>query len=333
MPEDSLMNVVRKDISTGQWFVQGQRIGKGKNHKSLPCPFCPSTMNKEEKIIARYPVHGDPWEILVLPDKYPIFQIEGEIGREGEGIYDKMNAIGAHEIVIETPNHEEKFVDFSIGRLENIIKMWQWRILDLKQDPRFRQILIFRNEGEAASLKHAHSQIIATPFVTNRINVELNRALERFQDKDRCLLCDIKKEEQGGSRAIDENNRYLAITPFASRFPYEVWILPKLHLHAFERDNSEESINYLAKMIKSVTKRLENVLLDEVSYILCLHTAPNKNSGAFKDDQWKTLEKDFHWHIEIMPKTSKSLGIERALGIYINPITSEEAAEQLRKAI
>ena len=324
-------NQLRKDTLTNTWVINGKRMGKNLDYKSLACPFCPGGNSDYEKEICQYPKNG-PWLVKVVPDKYPLLQIEGDLYRKAEGIYDKMMGIGAHEIIIESPNHGDRLSTLSLEHMEIVIKTWQERISDLKKDERFRYILLFRNEGEIVGVKHPHSQIVATPFVSRRLNEELREMKNYFSLKERCLICDIVNQEiKNEVRLIDENQYFIAAAPFASRFPYETWILPKNHCHAFEQDTEEENIKEFALMIRNILKKLETIL-DEKAYTLCLHTAPNELSAAFKEEQWKTLKQDFHWHLEIMPKTSKTSGFERAAGIYTNPVSPEEAAKTLREA-
>jgi UDPglucose--hexose-1-phosphate uridylyltransferase len=173
----------------------------------------------------------------VVPNKFPALRIEGELDREGEGIYDKMNGIGAHEVVIETPRHEETLSTLPLKNVENILLVYRDRIIDLRRDQRLRYVLVFKNHGVAAgaSLEHSHSQIIALPIVPKRVSEEIEGAKIYFNYKDRCVFCDIIRQElQQKHRIIIENKFFVSIAPFASRFPFETWILPKTHYSSFE---------------------------------------------------------------------------------------------------
>jgi UDPglucose--hexose-1-phosphate uridylyltransferase len=258
-----------------------------------------------------------------VPNKFPALGIEGTLNRQGEGLYDKMNGIGAHEVIIETPQHNLTLATMPTSRVEDVLWAYRDRILDLEKDKRFKYILIFKNHGEAAgaSLEHTHSQLIALPVVPKRVREEVDGAREHYNFKERCIFCDILRQEKEKSvRLIAENDAFVVIAPFAPRFPFEMWIIPKTHQCAFEQSHKAE-FEQLAPILQDMLARLDRVL-EFPAYNYIIHTAPIGESA----------EDYYHWHLEIMPKLTKVAGFEWGTGFYINPTSPEESAKFLREA-
>jgi UDPglucose--hexose-1-phosphate uridylyltransferase len=212
-------------------------------HGSGFCPFCYGNEAKTPPEILAYRLDGGSrnapgWTLRVVPNKFPALGIEGSLDRQGEGLYDKMNGIGAHEVIIETPEHKMTLATLPVDHVEQVLWAYRERILDLKKDRRFKYMLIFKNHGEAAgaSLEHPHSQLIALPVVPVRVREEVNGAREHYNLKDRCIFCDlIRQETETGIRVIAENSDFIVLSPFAPRFPFEMWIIPKTHEASFEQ--------------------------------------------------------------------------------------------------
>jgi UDPglucose--hexose-1-phosphate uridylyltransferase len=204
---------------------------------------------------------------------------------------------------------------------------------DLERDPRFRYALWFKNHGEVAGagrIQHSRSQLIATPVTPKRVKEELMGSRRYFEDKERCLLCDlITQEREAKLRVVFNSDHIIALCPFASRFPFELWILPKRHRCDFAAMQPEE-LKDLALVFKQVLSRLRAVL-DNPPYNYLLHTAPFRRQRG-KPGYWKTIEEDFHWHIELIPRLTRVAGFEWGSGFYINPTPPEEAAKYLREA-
>jgi len=260
----------------------------------------------------------------VVANKFPALGIEGTLNRQGEGLYDKMNGIGAHEVIIETPEHALTLATMPARAVEDVLWAFRDRILDLKKDRRFKYVLIFKNHGEAAgaSLEHTHSQLIALPVVPKRVAEEVGSAKEYYNYKERCIFCDIMRQEmEDGVRMIAENPAYIAMAPYAPRFPFEMWIVPKVHQSAFEESQKHE-FEQLAAMLKDMLTRLDKVL-DSPAYNYIIHTSPIPEAS---NDY-------YHWHLEIMPKLTKVAGFEWGTGFYINPTPPEESAKFLREAL
>jgi UDPglucose--hexose-1-phosphate uridylyltransferase len=238
-------------------------------------------------------------------------------------MFDRMNGIGAHEVIIETPDHNATLASLPPKRIEDVLWTFRDRILDLKKDRRFKYILIFKNHGEAAgaSLEHSHSQLIALPILPINVTQELEGAKQYFLYKERCVFCDIIRQEMdGGTRVVGENENFVTLAPYAPRFPFETWILPKQHESAFENSSSHMFEN-LARALKNLLGRADRVL-DNPPYNLVIHTSPVQDP----------TNDHYHWHIEFMPKLTKTAGFEWGTGFYINPTPPEEAAKFLREA-
>lgn len=328
------MPELRKDPVIGRWVIIATERSKRPDEfgsldkqveKDTLCPFCPGNEDKTPPEILAYREPGTlpdrpGWRVRVVSNKFPALRIEGQLKRQGEGMFDKMQGIGAHEVIIETPDHEKRLADLEQSQIEEILWAFRDRTLDLKKDPRFRYILIFKNQGRAAgaSLSHSHSQLIATPIVPKRVMEELAGASEYYEYKERCVFCDIVYQEcKERLRLIGENEDFVAIEPFASRFPFETWIIPKIHEAHFEEATKHE-YTQLAAILKGIMGRLKKVLR-EPPYNYVIHTAP------YVDD----YSREYHWHIEIMPKLTRVAGFEWGTGFYINPIPPEEAVRYL----
>jgi UDPglucose--hexose-1-phosphate uridylyltransferase len=318
---------LRKDPVTQAWVVVGQREPLGE--PATDCPLEPDKIEGKPAILT-WP-QENPWQIRVLPHPRPIYRIEGEAGRLPDGIYDKMGALGAHEVVVETPKHDRRLSQFSDEEIERVLWVWASRTADLKKDARFKYVSVFKNQGPEAGEEwpHAHSEIAATMFVPRRLKYELAAAHEWFRDKERCIFCDtVRQEERNGKRIVDVQGDYYALCPYASRVPYEVWLVHRRHNHLFEQPRPGSNRRQLAALLGRVLRRLEKVA---PAYHLVVHTAPNTRSKKGElAGYWKTLAEDFHWHIEILPiveKTSKSYSIKE---VYFNTVFPEVAAADLR---
>lgn len=303
-----------------------------------PCPFCEGNEGvTPHEITAIRPNGSSPnqpgWIVRVVPNKFPALRIEGELDRRAVGVHDKMNGVGAHEIIIETPEHDGLMADLSVDQIQKILWVYRERLVDLLRDRRFKYILIFKNHGAAAgaSLSHPHTQIIATPVTPLIISEELKVAKDHYQVKERCLFCDIIFQEvESGERIVIQNDQFIVLAPYASRFPFEVFLAPRRHHHSFA-DISDDMIYHLAVTLKDVLSRIKRCLSDP-PYNFLIHTIPNIKATPKRTAYWDTIEADYHWHIEIMPRLTRVAGFEWGTGFYINPTSPEEAARCLREA-
>jgi UDPglucose--hexose-1-phosphate uridylyltransferase len=319
---------LRKDPITMSWVIleDGEEIALEGDH----CPLCPGQEGLSQTLYS-YPSDRPDWQVRVIPHLHPLYRIEGDAMRRGEGLYDKMRNLGAHEIVVETANHKLLLSQQSADNIAQVLRAYVWRISDLKKDRRFRYVTVFRNQGQAAGqdLAHPHSEITATSFIPRRMGYELRSARRYYELKERCLICDIVRQELTQQvRTVDSTGQFIAFCPFASRVPYETWVLPTYHHCHFEEDlNSEEKQLHLARFLKSVLQRLESVT---PAYHLVLHSSPNVNAKFGHTGTWKSLSDDYHWHFEILPvipSESKSYSLKE---VYYNSLPPETAAKELR---
>ncbi len=331
------MPELRKDPITGRWVIIATERAKRPSdfvrdkveiRGSGFCPFCYGNEAKTPPEIIAYRSDGSlrnspGWSLRVVANKFPALGIEGSLNRQGEGLYDKMSGIGAHEVIIETPDHQKTLAMLSPRQIEDVLWAYRDRILDLKKDRRFKYIMIFKNHGEAAgaSLEHTHSQLIALPVVPKQVREETDGAKDYFRFKERCIFCDIIRQElESGVRVIADTPAFIAIAPFAPRFPFEIWIMPRVHQSTFE-DSQRQEFEQLAVMLKDMLTRLDKVL-DFPAYNYIIHTSPIPESP----------NEHYHWHLEIMPKLTKIAGFEWGTGFHINPTPPEESAKFLRDA-
>jgi UDPglucose--hexose-1-phosphate uridylyltransferase len=333
------MPELRRDPITGEWvIIASERAKRPSDFASRSperdqdeesgCPFCPGNeaMTPPEIMAFRHPGsqrNGPGWWVRVVPNKFPALGIEGDLNKTGMGMYDWMQGVGAHEVIIETPEHGKQLHGQDSRQIEDVLWAYRARYLDLKKDPRLKYILIFRNYGRVAgaSLSHPHSQLVATPMIPGAIGTELAGAERYLQYRDRCVFCDILRQESDeGTRVVSENDHFIAFEPYASKYPFETWLLPKRHSASFAAISAEEQASFAATL--GETMRRLHVCLDDPPYNYNIHTAPC-------DEEQK---EEFHWHLSIFPRLTIAAGFEMGTGIYINVTPPEAAAEDLRNA-
>lgn len=329
------MPELRKDPVVGRWVIISTERGRRPSDFRIEpvralggnCVFCPGNESKTPPEIlagrgAGSVVDGAGWSFRVVPNKFPALRIEGELEPSGEGLYDRMNGVGAHEVVVESPDHGATLATLSVDAVADVLQAFRDRMLDLKKDPRFDYILVFKNHGAAAgaSLEHPHSQLIATPIIPIMVSEELNGSGQYFGIKERCVWCDIlHQERRDRRRLIVEANGFAAVAPFAPRFPFETWILPTRHRSAFE-ETAVEDLRGLAGILGEFLRRMDRVL-QHPPFNFMLHTAPLREGSL----------EHFHWHLEIIPKLTNVAGFEWGSGFFINPVPPEDAAAALRE--
>jgi UDPglucose--hexose-1-phosphate uridylyltransferase len=265
-----------------------------------------------------------------VPNKFPALAPDKELLRKRFGVFEVLSGFGVHEVIVETPDHNRYLKDQSLEELNQVLGTFCSRIAALAKDRRLRYITIFRNEGPSAgaSLEHPHSQLIATPVIPRKIREELDGVKAYFNKKGKCVYCDILRQElKSSERIVYENEAYVSFCPFASRFPFEIWLLPKKHNAHFASPTTKKSISLLSDALKSTIKRL-SVTLRNPAYNYCIHTAPLRSSGANS----RRRSGSFHWHIEIIPRLIQPAGFELGTDFFINPTLPEEAARSLRAA-
>ena len=298
------------------------------------CVFCAGNEDKTPAEVYRSPTSdGKGWNVRVVPNKFPALQPYDELGRESvEGIFDRMNGVGAHEVIIETPDHCSAIPDLPEEQVIRIVDTYIHRLKSLMENPWFRYVLLFKNHGKeaGASLLHPHSQIIATPIVPEEIRDSLNIAKSYYERKERCLFCDVMLAElKSGERIVEDRDGFVTWAPYDSRFPFELVIYPQQHSHDFTTMDASQRAG-LARVLIRTTQRLK-ILLGDVPYNFVLKTTPNPISRPGKPGYWATLQYDYHWRIAVIPRLTRVAGFEWGTGFYINPMPPESSAEYLRE--
>lgn len=309
---------------TGDESVAGASLSEG------PCKFCPDSPHPTQ-VVASLPSLGH-WSARAMVHPRPLYHIEGEPERRGEGIYDRMDSVGAHEVLVENPVHDRHLWRASDDEIGQFLRLAAERIMDLKRDPRIKYVSLFKDCGPASGQEFSHptSQLTATTFVPRRVLYELRAGREYFVSKERCVFCDIlSQEERQAARVIEARGDYVAIGPYAPRVPYETWILPRNHEASFERTGLSRPglrVN-LAALLRRTVQRIR--ALTE-SFHLVLHTSPNSLHPSKTLGFWKTIDDDYHWHIEIMPVLATKARSYTFKEVYYSPVSSETAVKQMR---
>ena len=331
------MPELRKDPITRRWvIIATERAARptdfiGKFDKETTdrdrCPFCEGREEQTPPEIFSVrrdgtPPNGPGWRVRVVSNKYPAPRIEGDTARGGVGMFTRMDGVGAHEVIVETPEHDTHLALLPEDHIADVIRAYYQRYEDLDRDERFEYLLLFRNHGRVAgaSLSHPHSQLIALPMVPKRTSEEMDAAERYFVKHGTCVYCDlILQELASGERVVYENERFVAVAPFAARFPFETWILPKAHMASFGGISAQD-VPAMADALKTTLLKLA-LCLDNPPYNYIVHTAPYEfpRSPAY------------HWHLEIMPQLTRTAGFEWGSGFHINPVAPEEAARYLRE--
>jgi UDPglucose--hexose-1-phosphate uridylyltransferase len=331
------MPELRKDPIIDRWVIisteRGKRpvflIEEPPPPKAAMCPLCSGNEHMTPaEVYAIRPTNSPPnsadWLLRVIPNKFPALRIEGSLDKEGVGLYDRMNGIGAHEVVVDTPVHGETLSNMDVRGIQNLFIAFKERVLDLAKDKRFRFTIVFKNHGAiaGASLDHSHSQLISLPIIPKRISEEISGSMNYYRFKDRCIFCDIvTQEKEDDIRVIYENSRFIALSPYASRFPFETWVLPKNHEPYFALQKDDDNYYDAADALSTILKKQDKVL-NSPPYNFMIHTTPLGNGDI----------PYYHWHIEIIPRLTKMAGFEWGTGFYINPTPPEEATVYLKEA-
>ena len=340
-------NEIRKDYLLNRWVVIATersrrpsdfaRDAKEQIQNSV-CPLCVGNEHMTPPAVLLYlkgngeikkekdcdGVRCKNWLVRVIPNLFPAFAPPKETIDATRFVAEESCncAIGHHEVLIESPKHDEDPADAEISQLKLLIKGYIDRLHELSIKPYVEYVSIFRNYGReaGASLSHAHSQIIATPFVP-RIPAEEIAASKRFyQENKKCLLCEIIKRETGSPRIVFDNSFFSVLAPYASIHPLEFWILPKKHAASLLR-LGEAEIEEFAKILKASLKALKD-LVNDPPYNYGFHLSLNPRAEEY-----------YHWHLEVYPRLSIWAGFEKNTGVYINTVKPETSAKELRKII
>ncbi|MDN5361022.1 MAG: UDPglucose--hexose-phosphate uridylyltransferase [Moorella sp. (in: firmicutes)] len=329
------MPELRQDPVSERWVVIATERARRPSDFKAPreekkgaasCPFCPGHEKETPPEVLAFRAEGTApdtpgWQVRVVPNKFAALAPGGEVTTESKGLYQTMSGTGAHEVIIEGPEHNTFFVDLAPDHAIQVLKAWRQRYLQLSRNKNLKYIQLFKNHGRTAgaSLEHPHSQIIATPLVPAAVNQEIQRLQDYWQEKESCLLCDLMETELAtGTRIVAFNKEFLAFCPFASRFPMEMLLLPRRHQAGFDSCDDGQ-LEQLAAILQDILSRLKQVAGDP-PFNLVLHTAPLHQEDAI-----------YHWHLELLPRLTIVAGFEWGTGMYINPTPPEIAAQSLNE--
>jgi UDPglucose--hexose-1-phosphate uridylyltransferase len=321
---------LRRDPVAGRWVIIASERAKRPDDfagdfppspRNLPCAFCAGneSMTPQEIMAVR---SGGAWRARVVANKFPALMVEGDLSKRGDGMYDLMNGVGAHEVIIESPRHEVSITSLGDGDVRDVLWLYKQRLLDLRNDYRLVYGLVFKNvkDKAGASMEHTHSQLIATPIVPLQVEQEIRRCSEYFDYRGRCLLCDmVMQEMQSGARMVMDTPNFIAFEPFAARFPFETHLMPKRHMSHFEATD-DALLPELARVLRLSIAKIE-AALNQPPYNYLIHTSPLNV---------RSLD-HYHWHFEIIPRITRVAGFEWGSGFYINTVPPEQAAAFLRE--
>ncbi len=307
-----------------------QQTVKKKAAEALPdrdedCPFCPGNEDKTPDEVFRIPASGkdSAWAVRVVPNRFAALTQEAGTERVGDGYFNrKIPGFGVHEVIIESPSHNTPMALMTYPQIEKVLTAYQQRYNVLKENRRLQFITIFKNHGKESgtSLAHPHSQLVATPMVTPYYHRRFDVAHDYFVNFGRCLYCDLLANElEKDERIVVETEQFVVFQPFASRSPYETWIIPKLHRASFGM-LTEEHIREMASVLKDT--------------LYCLYYELSNPAFNFMIDTSTTYDEEdpyYHWHLRIMPRLSMIAGFEIGSGIYISSALPEDTAKTLRK--
>jgi UDPglucose--hexose-1-phosphate uridylyltransferase len=325
---------LRKDPITRSWVITGDDPAEGAPRPESACLFCADSPAPAQVIATVPNTGGTPWSARAVVHPTPLYHIEGEPDRRGDGLYDRMHSVGAHEVLVENPCHDRHIWNASDDEIGHFLRLAAERILDLKHDARLKYVSLFKDHGRHAGQEFSHptSQITATMFVPRRVLYELRAGREYFASKERCVFCDIlQQEERQALRVIETRGDYVALCPYAPRVPYEAWILPRNHEAAFERTGLAKPglrVN-LAALLRRTLQRVRAITEE---FHLVLHTSPNSLHPSKTLGYWKTIDDDYHWHIEILPVLGSKARSYTFKEVYYSPVSSETAVKRLREA-
>jgi UDPglucose--hexose-1-phosphate uridylyltransferase len=324
---------LRKDPITRSWVIVGDDVPEQPPRADF-CRFCQDSPVAPQPVSTRPSVDGGPWSARAVVHPFPIYRIEGEPSRRADGIYDRMRSVGAHEVLVENMHHDRHLWNAGDAEIEQFLLLAGQRIQDLKRDARFKYVSIFKNYGQTAGqeFEHPHTELTATIFVPRRVLYELRAGRDYYRQKERCVICDIISQEvRQDLRILEARGDFIALCPYAPRVPYETWIIPGAHDAAFESFalSRPATLRDLAALLRRTLQRIRTITEE---FHLVLHTSPNTLHASESLDYWKTIDEDYHWHIEILPIISAKAKSYTFKEVYYSPLTSETAVRRLRDA-
>lgn len=331
------MPELRQDVTTRDWVVlaperaarphETRGAGLPASEGAPPdCPFCPGNESLTPPELDRIPA-AEPtaqhWSARVVSNRHPAFRPDPPAEpEEQDRWFRRRPAVGAHEVVIETPRHAAHPAEASESELTALLQLYQRRYHVLRASRGVEVVVPFKNHGAAAgaSIEHSHSQIIAGPVESPLMRRRYEVAREHYRDRGRCLYCDLRDAERAaGDRILFDTERFTAFLPFASRWPGEVWILPRAHRSSFG-DASDEELAAAARALRRALRMLRTAMEDPpFNYVL--HSAPLREER----------QPFFVWHIQLVPRRTTPAGFELGSGMMINTVRPEDAAQALRR--
>jgi len=288
--------------------------------KKADCPFCPGNEAASGPDVARIG-NAKSWKVRTVQNKFPALSRETKPGRAVAGPYKKINGFGTHEVIVEHPRHDMRIPLMKDGEVEDIIRMYRQRYIDISKIEGIKSITIFKNNGPAAgcSLEHPHSQLVAALIVPPNIRSRVESAEEYYDVTGKCLLCEtLEHETNDKARIVLETKDFVAFVPYASFMPFIVWIAPRRHTASFCSITDEE-VKDLAQALGATLGKLYAGLGDP-DYNYTIRSAPVK-------EKWNEA---LHWYLNIIPRISQPAGFELGSGMFINTSIPEECAEFLR---
>src|SRR2546426_3940067 len=325
---------LRKDPLTRSWVLTGDAIPETATRPATECRLCPASPARLQQVSSRAAIHAGPWSARAVVHPQAVYHIEGAADRRGEGLYDRMPTLGAHEVLVENPKHDRQLWQADDAEIEQFLLLAAQRIQDLKGDARFRYISVFKNHGAGSGqeFEHPTSQLTATTFIPRRVLYELRAGRDYFKQKERCVFCDIISQElQQDQRVLEVRGDFIALCPYAPRVPYETWIMPRSHDAAFERFGLARagSMRDLGVLLRRTLQRIRTI---SEEFHLVLHTSPNTLHPSESLGYLKTIDEDYHWHIEILPIISAKAKSYTFKEVYYSPVASETAVVGPRAA-
>lgn len=343
MPE--LRSELRKDAVINRWvIVAPERGARPHEFARLPeredtaagCPLCEHNEHMTPHEVFAVRDKGEPdrpgWYVRVVPNKFPALRIEGDPAPGSVGPYQRMNGIGAHEVIVESPRHEDDLAFTPAEQVIRVLTAVRRRTEDLRRDERFRHVIVFRNHGQlaGASLGHPHSQVIALPIVPRSVQEFVSASAQFHTQHGRCIFCDVLDQELAADdRIITHSEHFVVLAPYASRFAYEAAIYPRRHCHDIVQMSAQEQAD-LAHLLRRLLMSYRAALFNP-PYNMVYQTAPSLPSGSANGPGGNRLDSHYHWRIEIMPRLTTFAGFEWGTGFYINPVAPEDAADKLRE--
>ncbi|MFS7908157.1 putative galactose-1-phosphate uridyl transferase, class I, HIT-like superfamily [Helianthus anomalus] len=292
------------------------------------CPFCAGNEHQCAPEIFRSPEDStSDWKVRVIENLYPALSRDLKVKSDDDEYRHadvtsgdvSLGGFGFHDVIIESPVHSVHLPDLSASRIAGVLLAYKKRVEQLCAVDSISYVQVFKNHGASAgaSMSHSHSQIIALPVIPSTASTRLNSMKEYHNQTGKCVLCNIHTNKL----LIDESTHFISISPFASAFPFETWIIPRYHSSHYHELDEDKAID-LGGLLKLTLQKL-SVQLNDPPYNYMIHTSPLQITSSQLPYT--------HWYIQIVPQLSTIGGFEMGTGCYINPVFPEDAAKILRE--